>query len=63
MDDALVIAKLRAILDGAEYRNIDKALDSMTVEECRQLGEAAAQITKDLTSMIDNINPLAKFYC
>lgn len=37
--------KLRAVLDGAEYRGIDELLTRTTIADCRRLGEMAKEST------------------
>ena len=46
--------RLRAVLEGAQYPNIDR-LKTLTIEQCRQVGETVMRLTIDAQSERDQL--------
>ena len=46
--------RLRAVLEGAQYPNIDR-LKTLTIEQCRQVGETVMRLTIDAQSERDRL--------
>ena len=52
-DLKLMEDKFRALLEGAEYNNINEIINELSVKSCKELGQEVANMTKYLVKNLE----------